>query len=242
MPSRLSWRRSVHFKHNHYMTTKLNPESPENFEQKCCCALVLDVSYSMSGEPIDQLNKGIQAFYTDISSDSTTANRLEVAVVEFSDTVYTTVPASLVSNFTMPLLTVKGSTKLVDGVREGIRIVNERKQYYKQTGQPYYRPWVILITDGAPDAGQDVQGLSQEIRAGMAAKGFNFLAIGVASADMALLKQISDPAMEPAQLQGLKFSEFFKWLSASMSAITNSATNQKIDMPNPQGWMNGYTV
>jgi len=31
-------------------------ESPENYEQKCLCALVLDVSASMHGQPISELN------------------------------------------------------------------------------------------------------------------------------------------------------------------------------------------
>ena len=37
-------------------------EAAENYEQKCLCVLVLDVSGSMSGEPIQELNKGLQDF------------------------------------------------------------------------------------------------------------------------------------------------------------------------------------
>src|SRR4051812_26909210 len=95
-------------------------ETPENFEQKCCCVLVLDVSSSMDGEPIRQLNQGLKDFYDDISNDLTTSNRLEIAIVEFSNTVATLVDPTLVQNIAMPTLTTKGTTALVDGVREGI--------------------------------------------------------------------------------------------------------------------------
>ena len=44
-------------------------ESAENFEQKCLCVLVLDVSGSMRGEPIAELNKGLQDFYNEIKED-----------------------------------------------------------------------------------------------------------------------------------------------------------------------------
>lgn len=219
------------------MANDFKTESPENYEQKCCCALVLDVSGSMDGAPITELNEGLQEFYKDIQTDSTTANRLEVAVVEFSDSVNTLIDPSLAANFSMPQLTTKGSTKLVDGVREGIKVVLSRKAWYKQTGQPYYRPWVILITDGAPDSDQDVTGLASEIRNSMSKKEFFFFAIGVQGADINMLTNISDPSMPPAKLQGLKFSEFFKWLSASMTTVTNSKDGDKVNLPSPTDWI-----
>lgn len=217
-------------------------ESPENFQQKCCCALVLDVSGSMAGDSIKELNDGLQEFYKDIQSDSTTSDRLEIAVIEFSDTIKTLIDPSLAVNFSMPTLSTKGTTKLVDGVREGINVVLSRKAWYKQTGQPYYRPWIILITDGAPDDDQDVVGLAAEIKNSVNNKEFFFFAIGVNSADMNMLSHISDSSMPPAKLQGLKFSSFFKWLSASMTTVTNSKDGDKVNLPSPSNWMTGLTV
>jgi uncharacterized protein YegL len=217
-------------------------ESPQNFEQKCCCVLVLDTSSSMAGNPIEELNKGIETFYEDIKLDSTTANRLEVGIVEFSTSVKTLVDPSLAQNFLMPKLTVKGSTALVDGVREGIKIIRSRKDWYKNTGQPYYRPWIILITDGEPDSNQDINGLSIEIKDAMDKKEFFFFALGVQGANMVKLNQISDSSMPPAQLQGLRFGEFFRWLSASMTQVTHSKDGDKIDLPNPASWMTGFKV
>ena len=51
-------------------------EVAENYEQKCLCVLVLDVSGSMHGKRIDELNKGLQDFYNEISADETTSQRL----------------------------------------------------------------------------------------------------------------------------------------------------------------------
>jgi uncharacterized protein YegL len=222
--------------------TDFSVESPQNYEQKSVCCFVVDVSGSMAGNPIDELNQGLQEFHRDIQGNSTTANRLEVAVVEFSDSVDTIVQPSLADAFSMPQLSTKGSTKLVDGVREAIRLVESRKSWYKQTGQPYLRPWIILITDGAPDSGQDVIGLAQEIQNGVAGKKFVFLAIGVQNANMNVLRQISSPDMPPALLQGLKFSEFFKWVSASMSVVASSKDGDKVNLPNPADWMQGFKI
>ncbi len=218
-------------------------ESPENYEQKCLCVLVLDVSGSMTGKPINELNQGLQDFYNEIKADSTTANRLEISIIEFSSDVDLLLEPSLVENFTiMPTLITKGTTKIVDGVREAIRKVESRKAWYKQTGQPYYRPWIILITDGAPDSDQDVNGLANEIRAATASKKFVFFAVGVKGANMDVLTKISSPAMPPAPLQGLKFKSFFEWLSASMSLIAHSKEGDKTNLPSPAAWMSGFDI
>ncbi|ERM83063.1 hypothetical protein P872_06205 [Rhodonellum psychrophilum GCM71 = DSM 17998] len=219
-----------------------NVETPENFEQKCLCVLVLDVSGSMSGEPINQLNKGIKTFHKEILDDSTSRNRLEVCVIEFASDVNVLVEPSLVENFTMPNLITKGSTKLVDGVKEAIQKVSERKTWYKNTSQKYYRPWIILMTDGAPDSDQDVNGLASEIKQGVANKSFFFFSVGVQGANMEVLKRISSPDMEPALLEGLKFSDFFKWLSASMTTVTSSKDGDMVNMPSPASWMKGFKI
>jgi uncharacterized protein YegL len=217
-------------------------ESPQNFEQKSICCFVVDVSSSMAGEPIRQLNQGLQEFHKDIADNSMTANRLEVAVVEFSDRVETVVQPSLAEAFAMPTLSTKGTTKLVDGVREATSLVDSRKNWYKQTGQPYLRPWIILITDGAPDSDQDVAGLAQQIQSSVAGKKFVFLSIGVQGANMNVLEQISTPDMPPMRLEGLKFSEFFKWVSASMSVVASSKDGDKVDLPSPAAWMQGFKI
>ena len=224
-------------------------ETPKNFEQKTVCCLVVDVSGSMDGSPINQLNQGLRQFHAEIQNDNATANRVEVAIVEFSDTVEIVQQPALVDHFMPPILQTKGTTKLVDGVREGISLVQARKQFYKTTGQPYNRPWIILITDGAPDGDQDVKGLAQEINNGMAKKDFFFLPIGVTGADMPMLDSIAGSytdksgthKVSPLPLDSAKFSEFFQWLSHSMAIASSDANAQGggVNIPMPT-WLTGY--
>lgn len=64
-------------------------EEPSNFEQKCLCVLVLDVSGSMSGSPINLLNEGLRRFQEELLKDEVTRDRLEVAIVTFGSEVET---------------------------------------------------------------------------------------------------------------------------------------------------------
>lgn len=217
-------------------------EAAENYEQKCLCVLVLDVSGSMSGEPIQELNKGLQDFYQEIDKDNTTRQRLEVSLITFSHIVNTVQEPALVENFTMPTLSASGSTAMVTAVNHAIDKVAARKQWYKDTNQAYYRPWIILMTDGEPDSDQDVAGLAQRIKQDVAAKKYAFLPIGVEGAKMSILKQIESgiPAMK---LQGTKFSSFFKWLSASMGTVVSAEEGQQVDLSaGADDWMSAFTI
>lgn len=217
-------------------------EAAENYEQKCLCVLVLDVSGSMQGEPINELNRGLQDFYTEISSDPTTSQRLEVALLTFSNDVKTVQDPALVENFSMPTLTAWGQTAMVEAVNEAMDMVAARKQWYKSTGQQYYRPWIILMTDGEPYPNQDVSALAQRIQAESAAKKFTFLPIGVQGANMDVLDQIKGD-IPPMMLKGTRFSTFFKWLSASMGTVVTAAPGQQVDLTaGPTDWMSAFTI
>ena len=101
-------------------------EAAENYEQKCLCVLVLDVSGSMGGQPIEELNKGLQDFYNEISADATTSQRLEVSLITFSHIVKTIQEPALVENFTMPALQAGGSTAMATAVHNAIDKVAAR--------------------------------------------------------------------------------------------------------------------
>lgn len=196
---------------------------PSNYEQKCLCVLLLDTSYSMEGGPINELNNGLKSFQQDLLKDELTSDRLEVAIVTFDSVVKTLQKPALLTDFSMPTLEVDGSTCMVDGINEAIDLVTERKQYYKQHGIPYYRPWIVMMTDGEPDSDQDVDSASSRIQAANTNKEFVFMPIGVGEdVNFSVLKQLSTPLFPPMKMQAVKFCEFFQWLSNSMSIITTS--------------------
>ena len=222
-----------------------NAEPIENYEQKCLCVLLLDTSASMGGQPLDELQRGLETFHSEIKEDPTTTNRLEVGIISFDSSISVKQEPALVENFNMPKLTAQGSTHMTDGIHKAIEMVNERKNWYKQTGQPYYRPWIILMTDGEPfpeSANWDLHQTADEIKTAVDNKNFFFFPVGVEGADMEVLKDIASDKMPPAKLDGLKFASFFKWLSASMNTITHSTDGDIVNLPSPGDWMEGFKI
>ena len=203
----------------------------DNPEPRCPCVLLLDTSGSMGGSPIHQLNQGIATFKEELLSDPLATKRVEVALVTFG-------PPSLesdfqtVANFYPPVLNAGGDTPMGAAITLGIDLVKRRKQEYKSNGISYYKPWIILITDGAPTDGW--KNAAAAVKEGEAMKSFAFFAIGVEGADMDTLAQIS--TRSPQKLKGLMFREFFMWLSASMKMVSSKNTDSPIQMLPPSGW------
>ncbi len=59
----------------------------QNPEPRCPVVLVVDVSGSMAGKPIAELNQGLQDFSQTLKSDPLAALRVEVALITFGGAV-----------------------------------------------------------------------------------------------------------------------------------------------------------
>lgn len=210
------------------------PEFVENPENRCPVVLLLDTSYSMSGERIQELNKGIEQFQASIAEDDLAALRVEVAVVKFGGQVSVVQDFVTVDNFNPPQLTVAGNTPMGAAIQKSLNILEERKTVYKNNGIGYYRPWLFLITDGAPT--DSWEQAAQGIHAAEKQRKLLFFAVGVQGADMKILKQIAPAQRPPMSLKGLNFEELFLWLSASLQRVSTGEVGEMRALPPASGW------
>lgn len=202
-----------------------------NPEPRCPCVLLLDVSGSMNGRPLDELNAGLGTFRDELAADSLAMKRVEVGIVTFGPVKVET-PFTGAATFYPPTLQAQGDTPMGAAILQALTMVDDRKRDYKTNGISYYRPWVFLITDGGPtDAWKAA---AEAVREGEAGKKFAFFAIGVKGANMDVLRQIS--VREPLSLDGLKFREMFSWLSSSLRSVSKSTPNTEVPLEAPKGW------
>jgi uncharacterized protein YegL len=209
-------------------------ELAQNPEPRCPVALVVDTSGSMDGQPIRELNQGLAEFKSAVQSDHLAALRVEVALITFGGRVTLAQPFATVDRFDVPTLVADGDTPMGQAVRLALETIRQRKQEYKQFGIDYYRPWLLLISDGEPtDSGWEHaadEACREEDR-----KGVSIFPIGVEGANLSKLARFSK-VRQPLKLKGLAFKELFLWLSKSITIVSQSRLGEDVNLPPPSGW------
>lgn len=203
----------------------------------CLC---LDTSGSMYGQPIQELNEGVRLFYKTIREDETALYSAEISIVTFGENAQCMADfASLQLQPNAPILSANGMTPMGEAVNMGLDLLERRKQEYKDRGVDYYQPWLVLMTDGVPNGnpGELSRAISRTVDLVNQRK-LTVFPIGIGTeADMDVLAKFS-PKRSPLKLQGLKFREFFQWLSSSVSKTSQSTPgeNVKLDADGIKGW------
>ncbi len=206
----------------------------DNPSARCACMLVLDTSGSMAGAPIAELNAGLQSFIEAVRDDEIASYAIDLGVITAGDTVKEVLPFTSASAIDgHDTLIANGTTPLGRAVQLALERLEQRKRQYKANGVAYYQPWLVIISDGAPtDAWQGAATQSRQLSE---QRRLVVMSIGVQGADLSILSQFSS---RPAkQLGGLKFREFFEWLSASMSRVSSSnSTSASVTLPRTDSW------
>ena len=212
----------------------LGIEFAVNPDPRCAVVLLLDTSGSMGGQPIIELNQGLVTFQQELSQDNLASRRVEVAIITFDSSVNIVQNFVTVDQFNPPYLSATGSTAMGQAIETGLNLLESRKADYKNNGIEYYRPWVLLITDGSPT--DNWQNAAQMVRQFAANKKVQFYAVGVQGADMNTLSQIAPTNIPPLMLQGLNFQALFEWLSSSMSTVSASKPGDQTALAPVNAW------
>lgn len=194
----------------------------------CLC---LDTSGSMDGSPINELNDGIRMFYDAIKDDEVAMYSAEICIVTFGGNVECIRDFSSLSiEPEPPTLYANSNTPMGEAVTMALDLLERRKEEYREKGVDYYQPWLVLMTDGYPDSNSSASNAARRAAELVNSKKLTVFPIGIGEgADMDVLAEFS-PKRRPLRLQGLKFKEFFEWLSKSVSRVSQSTPGDEIKL------------
>ena len=215
----------------------------------CLC---LDVSGSMgesirtgnsfiSGNTtrIKELQKGVELFYDEIRADEVAKYSAEICIVAFNNNADCVVDFSNIDRQrTIPQFTPYGGTNMGEGVNLALNKLEERKRQYQDKGVDYYQPWLVLMTDGEANGSRsELERAIQRTIDLESQRKLVVMPIGIGNdAGMATLQRFS--RRKALKLQGLKFHEFFEWLSKSVSRVSQSIPGATVplDLEGLKGW------
>jgi uncharacterized protein YegL len=159
--------------------TEFSPRVNEsNPDPRIACALLLDTSGSMSGDPIEQLNKGFALFCDEIKGDELAKKRAEITVITFGGEPKVEIPFTEGRDLEPRPLSAGGATPLGQALNLALGQLEAQKGAYKQAGLEYYRPWLFVLTDGVPSDAEEFTAAAARVRDAEANRRVSVFCIG----------------------------------------------------------------
>jgi len=199
-------------------------------ESHMALIFVLDVSLSMQGQAIRQLNEGLNRFKAEVCQDRQTRDILDVAVIAFNDNFSVVQDFVPVEYMDVVQLEADGMTQFTAPIREALKMADERSRFYRRSGTEPYKPWILLVTDGEPL--DNIQAVAREVRLMQDEEKVRLIALGVGDFNPKPLKEITDVVF---RMEGTDFSAFFNWVGKSMRSVSITAPGEKPPLPPLEG-------
>jgi uncharacterized protein YegL len=194
---------------------------------------LVDTSGSMNGDPINQVRTQLSSIIDGLRADPQALETAHLCLISFGAAAKVEVPLTSLESFNVPaVLDAAGSTAMGEALELLVR--TRKTDLVPKTGTTAgdWRPMVFLLSDGVPtddfDAGiREFKKLRWGVR----------VACAVNNADESTLNRFLDASDAPAgypdesgtnlvhvsTADPMRMQAFFKWVSASIAAVSGSA-------------------
>lgn len=197
--------------------------------------LVLDVSGSMHGEPIEAVRNGLQLVVSTLRTDPYALETAFLSVIVFDQSARQVVPLTELTVFQPPIIETGSTTSLGDALRVLKECIERevRKTTAEEKGD--WKPIVFIMTDGMPTDDWE-KGLNEfrKVKTGMV-----IACAAGPQADTSILKQITENVASLDTANSNTIGAFFKWVSSSISTsskkvnLTKAESNGVSALPPP---------
>ena len=196
--------------------------------------LLLDVSGSMSGAPIEAVNEGLQVFAQSIKSEAPALETIHVSIITFGGSVNQLCSMVPAGEFTPPRLTAVGSTPMGEALFCLDSCIDSEVRLISDEDKADYKPLVFLFTDGYPTDGQKYKEAMIKLERRTRTKLANIIGLAAGpDANLDLLKEIGGTVLRMTDMNRDTISEYFAWVSQSAveASCVASAEGDKKPVP-----------
>ena len=196
--------------------------------------LLIDTSGSMKGEPIESVNAGLQTLVSSLRRDPQALETAHISIITFDLKAHLVLPLTSVAELQLPLIETPDSGPTMTG--EALELLCQRVDTEVRTQSTDvkrdWKPLVFIMTDGSPSDPQKYKEMVPECKKrGFAA--ITACAAGV-KAKIDSLKDLATSTVSLDTCDGTTFSQFFQWVSASISSGAQSVgIASQLELPPP---------
>ena len=196
----------------------------------CFC---LDTSGSMdapttSGKSrMEELNAAFSKFMDAMKANEEVASSADIAIVTFGGTAEIHKPFGPLAEMKTPVIKARhrSLTPLGEAVQIALKLLEVRKAGYKDKGMKYFQPWLVVLTDGAPEGETADESMREAIRPTVELAANNKLVVFhiVIGSDVNLDPQgkLSGKREKPISVEETDLDALFQFLGASSDSIVS---------------------
>lgn len=188
---------------------------------------VIDVSESMVGEPIEQVQNGMRNIIQDLRTDPYALETVFVSVIAFAGKAKSLFPLTELYKFYPPIFPIGGGTSLGAAMNFLMDDMDRSLQKTTMEEKGDWKPIIFLFTDGAPtdNPSSAFNRWNTKYRSHC-----NLIAISIGqNIDTNILAQISDNVYRLNETDPATFTKFFKWITASVKTSSMSVSDTGVD-------------
>lgn len=204
-------------------------ENPTLEEPRLVLVFLVDTSGSMNkNNAIDKFTNALNNFIKQATKDLIFARRVDVAVIEFNSTIRMLQEFTPLSKMQGIFLKADGLTNMGQGVNIAIDMVKERVRLYQEQKVKYYKPGIVMFTDGKPT--DILNSAIERLRVEELNRQLIFLVIGTPGCDMQTLMQLTKICIE---LDFKEYDGIFSWIQEDIKRLSNSPGDRPVPVDEP---------
>ena len=180
---------------------------------------------------MQEVNEAFFSFITAMKDNEDVAASSDVAVVSFGGEAKIETNFQPIKNFDMAEFSAvhRAYTPLGEAVQVALKMLEVRKDKYKEKGMKYYQPWLVVITDGEPEGEGAVENMEIAIQQATALEKDSKLVIfnvGIGDdVNLDVLKRLSVKRKEPITVKETDLKSLFEFLGASSQSVINDESS-----------------
>lgn len=188
---------------------------------------LIDISESMIGEPIEQVQEGIATIVKELKTDPYALETVWLSIIAFAGKSKAITPLQDIITFYPPKIPIGSGTSLSTGLQKLMTAIDKEivKTTYEKKGD--WKPIIFLFTDGIPTDSTDatIKKWNNNYR-----KRCNLVAISIGeNTNYNLLGQLTENVLLFKDSNINSYKEFFKWVTASIKATSENINNTNTD-------------